>query len=244
MDYHVLNGDALKSQLLQEISGEVIVMRECLIEGPVKAFSLEEFSELRSKFISTEYRQDNYVDYTLPELEKIQNLSGGNVYLWFEEDLFCQCNLWFVCSLLYQKSVAVSLILPSKDLLQGFGGMNTDELNKAFHKRINLTGINVNQFALLWFAYRDQDIERLLKLGVQLHSEFPFVMTAIEAHFERLPNDNSPGEPHRIMKEIVLNSIDIDFKQAFREFSSRASIYGYGDLQVRKIYDQVRLTLT
>ena len=243
MDYHVLNGDALKSQLPQEISGEVVVMRECLIEGPVKASSLEEFSELRSKFISTEYRLDNYVDYALPELEKIQNISEGNVHLWFEEDLFCQCNLWFVCSLLYQKPVAVSLILPSKDLFHGFGGMNTDELNEAFHKRINLTGINVNQFALLWFAYRDQDIERLLKLGVQLHSEFPFLMTAIEAHFERLPNDNNQGKPHQIMKEIVSNSIDIDFQHVFREFNSRAPIYGYGDLQVRKIYDQVRLII-
>ena len=243
MEYHILNGDSLKSQFPIEISGEVIVMRECFIEGPTKAISFEKLLQKRSDFITSEYGQDDYLEFAAPEIQKVQNLNTGDVYLWFEEDLFCQCNLWFVCSLLYRKAATVSLILPSKNSLYGFGGMNKDELLDAFHNRINLSKINVNQFALLWFAYRDQDIERLLKLGVQLHSEFPFVMNAIEAHFDRLPSENDLGKPYQIMKEILSESIDIDFKDAFREFNNRASIYGYGDLQVKKIYDQVRKAL-
>ena len=54
MVYHILNGDALKEQL-PTLSGEVIVFRECLVEGPVKAADeqngklLEEVMEPKSQ---------------------------------------------------------------------------------------------------------------------------------------------------------------------------------------------------
>lgn len=241
MEYHILNGDALKSQLpLNHISGQLIVMRECLIEGPVDAPSLSEFYRIRSKFISSTYGDDSYDSKSISELTKIEEIEKGIVNLWFEEDLFCQTNLWYVCSRLYQKKVDVYLIKPEDDLEYGFGGLNESELKALLANRIRLTPINVNQLALLWFAYRRNDIERLLKLGVQMHAFFPFIMKAIEAHFERLSKGDAPGKPERIIQEIIDENPSVDFGTVFKHFNRSVPIYGYGDLQVKKIYDKVR----
>jgi hypothetical protein len=43
MDYHILNGDALKGQFPSEIPGQLIVARECLVDGDVSGESLSEF---------------------------------------------------------------------------------------------------------------------------------------------------------------------------------------------------------
>ena len=240
MEYHILNGDALKSQLpLKQVSGELIVMREYLIEGPVDAPSLSEFHQIRSKFISSTYGDDSYDSKSIPELLKIEEIENGVVNLWFEEDLFCQTNLWYVCSRLYQKEVDVYLIKPKEDLEYGFGGLNESELEALLANRIRLTQINVNQLALLWFAYRRNDIERLLKLGVQMHAFFPFIMKAIEAHFERLPNGDVLGKPERIIQEIIDENPSADFGTVFKHSNRRLPIYGYGDLQIKKIYDKV-----
>ena len=38
--FHILNGDALKSQFPERILGEIIVARECLVDGPVEGHRL------------------------------------------------------------------------------------------------------------------------------------------------------------------------------------------------------------
>ena len=121
----------------------------------------------------------------------------------------------------------------------GFGGLSKKELLEALRNRKALTPINVNQFALLWFAYRKDHIERLLKLGVQMHGDFPFVMKAIEAHFDRTPKDGKPGLPEQTIREIMNEKSTMDFGAVFREFSERLPIYGYGALQVKTIYDSI-----
>lgn len=236
---HILNGDALKEQFPKDqIPGELLVARECLIDGPTYAGSLQEFFKIRAQFIEDAYGESDYSS-TLEELTKINTISSCEVNLWFEEDLFCQTNLWFISSLLYLKNVKVFLVMPKDSLRYGFGGLNNDQLNSAFSDRKVLTQINVNQFALLWFAYRKNHIERLLKLGVQMHSDFPFVMRAIEAHFDRLPVDGQPGKPEQIILDIIKEKSTQDFEVVFHEFCERAPIYGYGDLQVKMIFDRV-----
>ena len=234
---HILNGDALKEQLPEQISGDVLVARECLVDGPVNAQTLDELIKIRSNFIEATFG-DSY-QQAEDQLRKISLIKDGEVNLWFEEDLFCQVNLWFICSLLYLKGLKVSLVMPKDSLRYGFAGLNKAQLQEALESKKELTPINVNQFALLWFAYRSNHIERLLKLGVQMHSDFPFVMRAIEAHFERTPRDGNPGHPERLIRQIMQELSTQDFGAVFREFCDRAPIYGFGDLQVKGIYDQI-----
>ncbi len=237
-EIHILNGDMLMEQFPQDqIPGEVLVARECLIEGPTDSRDLQEFYQLRTDFIKQTYGMP--YDSAIKEFDKINALSGREVNLWFEEDLFCQANLWFVCSLLYLNKVNVFLVMPKDSLRYGFGGLNQEQLVLAYSNRIALTQVNVNQFALLWFAYRNNHIERLLKLGVQMHSEFPFVMKAIAAHFDRLPSDGKPGLPEQIIRDIMQEKTTQDFGAVFREFCERAPIYGFGDSQVKRIFDSI-----
>src|SRR6188768_902786 len=102
--YHLLNGDALIEKIQgANITGEVIICRECLIEGETLAGSLEEFCKARSKFISRTYSVtiDSYFEKCVFEFEKILNLqTNSEVNLWFENDLFCQVNMWFILSLI------------------------------------------------------------------------------------------------------------------------------------------------
>ncbi len=238
--YHILNGDALKEQFpTEKVSGEIIVTRECLIEGPANAKDLNEFFKIRSKFFEEVYGSSVYRSFTLSEFEKIISINGGDVHLWFEEDLFCQTNLWFVCSLLYEKPLNVFLVSPKDALQYGFGGFNTEELYQLFQEKQRLTEIQLNQFTLLWFAYQASDLERLLKLGVQMSTEFPFIMKAIAAHFDRIPKNGNPGKPYQIIANIIREKSTKDFSIVFQEFVKRAPIYGFGDLQVKRIYDSV-----
>lgn len=237
-EFHILNGDALKAQFPKDrIPGEIFVARECLVEGPVDAKTLDGLIELREQFISDTYG-GNY-EKTADEINAVNSITEGEINLWFEEDLFCQVNLWFICSLLYLKKVNVYLVIPYDSLKYGFGGLNQDQLVSTFHQRKKLTPVNVNQFALLWFAYRSNHIERLLKLGVQMYTDFPFVMNAISAHFDRLPKDEKPGLPEQIIRDILNEKSTQDFGVVFREFHERAPIFGFGDLQVKRIFDKV-----
>ncbi len=238
--FHILNGDALKEQFpTDKIPGEIIITRECLIEGPVEAADLDEFVTTRAKYFEETYQSSEYLDHTFSELKRIAEISDGEVYLWFEEDLFCQTNLWFVCSLLYLKEVNVHLVVPKESLRYGFGGFDADGLEALFSKKQLLTKVQVNQFALLWFAYQKDNIERLLKLGVQMNTDFPFVMRAIEAHFDRIPKDDRAGKPEQLIEEIIEEKSTSEFGVIFQEFAKRAPIYGFGDLQVMRIYDAV-----
>lgn len=237
--FHILNGDSLKEQFpKEEIPGELLVARECMVQGPVYADSLQELFKIRANYLAEAFGSADYSS-TIQEIEKISAIDSGEVNLWFEEDLFCQANLWFICSLIYSKNIKVNLVMPKNSLQYGFGGLNQKELVSTFENRLPLTPINVNQFAILWFAYRKDHIERLLKVGVQMFSDFPFVMNAIEAHFERLPRDGRPGKPEQIIRDIIKEQSTHDFGVVFREFCERAPIYGYGDLQVKMIYDKV-----
>ena len=73
IDYHILNGDALKAQFPEEIPGEIIVMRECLIEGPVAGRSIEEILDNRARFITNEYggTEDEYHNTVGAEVKSV-----------------------------------------------------------------------------------------------------------------------------------------------------------------------------
>ena len=115
--FHILNGDALKEQFPQDVPGEQIVLRECFVDGPVDANTLEELYEIRSKFIVDNYEGtvQEYSEKVIPEFNKITSLHENcDVNLWFEDDLFCQVNFWFTIHLLQLKKCNTFLIRPVK----------------------------------------------------------------------------------------------------------------------------------
>ena len=90
----------------------------------------------------------------------------------------------------------------------------------------------------LWNAYKNGDLERLTELSKQQSLAFPHLQEIVKAHVERFPKDGTKGRPERVIEDITKN-ISTDFHKVFKEFWNRESIYGFGDTQVKYLYDKV-----
>ena len=242
--YHILNGDSLKKQFPKNIQGEIIVAKECLVDGSVKGNNLTDFFKTRAKFISSNYEGYNEQDYfenTVSEFQKMQNIPDNtDINLWFEDDLFCQVNFWFIINFLsksYQNN-QFFLIRPKLHSQYGFGELNQLELISIYKNRLKLTELDT--LAKLWESYQINDIEKLINTANKLKGLFPFILPAVKAHIARIPDKNNPGRPVHSLMEIMKELKTEEFGPVFREFNKRENIYGFGDLQVKKLFDEIK----
>lgn len=243
MHYHILNGDALNEQFQEEIGGQLIVCRECLVEGDVSGENLNEVCSSRKDFFSKAYKVTNveYDKKSYAEFLKIINIpKGSNIDLWFEYDLFCQVNLWFVIHLINQHLTSPSLFLirPIAELKYGFGGMEKEDLKKAFYQKMRLQNREVQVLSKLWLHYQNNDFIRMEEIATDYMEDLPFLLPVVLAHKERFPQQGM-GKLQKIMKEILTDLDDPAFEKVFRIFQDRTHIYGFGDSQVKRIYDEV-----
>lgn len=246
MTYHILNGDALKERFPKSIAGHLIVARECLVDGEVKGSTLPELYATRARFLSHAYGEGNEADYyvkVVTEFDKIKAIpKGASIYLWFEDDLFCQVNSWFVMYLLKEfniDEVTVHWVRPTASLRYGFGGMDTEALQTAFQAAQQIDQADRVVWQELWPLYQQMDIEKMKTIGEELQSRFPFVATAIQAQAERLPHQGKEGRPTQTLLQIMEELNTRDFGPVFRAFCEKESIYGFGDLQVKRLLDTI-----
>lgn len=215
------------------------------MEGPVLAISQSEFWEQREYYLAENYPESeiNYTDDVVFEFEKLNDLHDGDeVNFWFEHDLFCQVNFWFTLSLLPDKSLTLSRVSPivqkQENLWNGFGPMSSGELLNCFSKRSQLSEDDVMLGRNLWTAYSTADWQTLAKLSATISFSFPYLVEVCKAQLDRIPQGNQLGRPEQVLKEIIENGHK-SFDHAFAEFSEREGIYGFGDSQVRRIYDKL-----
>ncbi|MEO1259529.1 MAG: hypothetical protein AAFZ15_12060 [Bacteroidota bacterium] len=83
------------------------------------------------------------------------------------------------------------------------------------------------------------DFAQLKELSFLDLDNFPFLPQVIQAHLERFPIKNKKGKPERIILQIMEELNTVEFGKIFLEFSKRAGIYGFGDLQVKRIFETV-----
>lgn len=244
--YHVLNGDCLADQLRQtKINQDFIVCRECLIDGSISADNISDFWTIRANFIADNYHVSNeeYFSKTVREFEKLNILpDNSQVCLWFENDLFCQTNMWFVISMLanYAKLNlfrVFPIIENNTDTFKGFGIANTEKLEQAFKSKIKLTIKDIELGKNLWSAYQNNDLKELKILSQNQSDCFEYLEEVCQAHIDRFPSDNTMSRPDKVVKEII-ETKSTNFEDVFSEFSIQEGIYGYGDLQLRSIYDR------
>ena len=244
MTIHVLTGDALLSNFPEgKLTGAIAINRECLIEGPVAFTNLEDFWQERESYLLDAYPESDisYPDDVVFEFEKLKELQQGDeVNLWFENDLFCQINLWFTISLLPENGVAVYRIVPvidnPEELWNGFGPMSSNELMDCFNKRILLTPEDLQLGKKLWQAYSTANLQELEKLAVIKSKAFPYLKEVCDAHIQR--TSTQPGRPEKALKGIIDNGTT-SFESAFEQFSEQEGIYGFGDMQVKRIFEQL-----
>ena len=241
--YQILNGDSLKEQFPSKIKGDIIIARECLVDGDVSGNTLEELFKTRAKFLSTHYEEiteQDYYEQTVPEIEKILSIPNqSEINLWFEDDLFCQVNFWFVLDLLNPTSQnnKYYLIRPSSQDQFGFGGFNEDSLQELYEQRIELNQLET--LSSLWTAYKTNNFAQLRSLAIELQTTYPFILKAVESHFARIPSNGKLGRPSESIIQIMKDLDTNDFATVFKEFNTRESIYGFGDLQVKRLFDRL-----
>lgn len=241
--YHILNGDALKDRFPASIQGELIVARECLVDGDVQGETLEEFFRNRAHFIVQTYGGYSKKDYereSVTEFDKMMSIQPeSTVYFWFEDDLFCQVNFWFTAFLLSKHGHihSAKLVRPEIHDHYGFGGLSSDKLVDLYHKPVTLN--ELGSIAQLWLHYQSGDTAQLLKTAQSLAGRYPFILPAVKAHLERLPTKSSPGRPKQSLTDIMSELNTTNFGKVFQEFNKRESIYGFGDLQVKRMYDEI-----
>ncbi|WP_339752372.1 DUF1835 domain-containing protein [Algoriphagus aquimarinus] len=241
---HVLNGDSLADSFPASILGNIAIVRECLVDGPVNAESIDELAVIRAKYLSKTYPEASQADYNthvIPDLEKILTAtSATQVYLWFENDLFCQVNLWFVVNLLKHHKGQLYLVSPTTDLIEGFGGMNELQLEQAYRDALPLTPNERHILSDMWKLYQRPDVAEALTLSKQVSPELPFLHPAVQAWKDSIPHGDYLGKPKEGLKEIAAQLDTDDFGKIFRAFHIKYAIYGYGDLQVKRLWEELK----
>ena len=223
--------------------GSRIVCRECLVDGDVQGSDLEEFFRIRAEFISNLHGSVSIEDYyqnAVSAFEKIKEIPRhSKVYLWFEDDLFCQVNFWFTAYLLSEHGNirSAKLVRPKKHDHYGFGGLSSDKLIELYQNSLTLDELGL--IAQLWMHYQSGDEALLLKTAKSMVDHYPFILPAIKAHLDRTPTENSPGRPRQSLIDIMSELETTSFGKVFQEFNKRESIYGFGDLQVKRMYEEI-----
>lgn len=237
MIYHVLPGDAqVETFERTNIEGEIIVCRECLVEGDLKAESLQDFWRVRENYLSKTYpnSETSYRENVQGEFEKLSNVSPDDeVNLWFEYELFCQSNLWFCLSLLSETNAEIYRVAPvvrnENDLWKGFGKLSAEDLEKCFEQRIKLSKEDVRLGKELWEHFQLKSFDFI---DFEKAKNFPYLREVCEAAAE------IESRPEARMREI-LETGETSFDKVFEKFRETEGVYGFGDTQVRKIYDDL-----
>jgi hypothetical protein len=211
-----------------------------LIDGDLKANNLEDFWNVRDAYLSNSFvKPDNfYKEKVKSEFDKlIENANGSEINLWFEYELFCQVNLWFCLWLLSEKDAEINIVYPivkdEKDIWSGFGYLDEDDLKKSFGKRIKLSSDDISFGSKLWNAFQNKNNTTLKSLSEAESKSFPTLKEVGNAACE------IETRPRETLKEIMKNG-ETNFGKVFQEFNRIEAIYGFGDLQVKKIFDHLR----
>ena len=245
---HLLNGDHLAQQLQGASYFQThLVFREALIVGPVAGTSLDEFWILRTEFITTSYgvTAEEYGQKTISEIERLHSIpEDTEICLWFEDDLFCQVNLWFILNLLSDSPrINIYRVFPPEATPEkswmGFGSASTAALAQAYEERVPFTSSDLALGKNLWEAYRLGDGTQLAALSKSISPCFRHLEEVCKAQLDRTSADPRQRRPEKLILELLAKGIT-DFDTLFSQFSQREGIYGFGDLQVRELMDSVQ----
>jgi hypothetical protein len=236
MVYHILNGEALAETFAQSgIHGQVIICREALVDGPVSFINDEAFWKGRANFIQERFDadQNEYERNVRQEFDRISKLtSDDDIFLWFEHDLFCQANMWFIVSLLKRSGLThayrISPLSKLNTKWQGFGNHGPEDLKLCLSNRVEFSPGDLSLGEELWRAYSQNDGARLMMLSGTLSPCFPRLDEVCKAEIDR----KKGGRPRKVLQEILSKGYS-DFHDIFSQFSQREGIYGFGDSQVK-----------
>lgn len=196
------------------------------------------FYEHRALFLQSIYALKTPEEYylaTVSEFEKIHALGGDNpINLWFEHDLFCQVNLWYVCSLLLSQSNSqkqVFIVRPSVDTPYSFSTMSNVDYCMAYQNRMLASSGLLQLYSNLWNAWLHKDLALLDKYHCQ--SSCVYLTQAIESVIDIVSARHKPNMIQQQLIQLVNGLHTNDFTMIFEAFITKYPMYGFGDLQIK-----------
>jgi len=248
MTFHILNGDALIDRFSATgLSGEMIVARECLIVGDLEGETLSQFYLTRARYIEAAYNEnkENYFARVVSEFEKLIAAPDHSEFnLWFGYDLFCRMNMFFILSILYDIKIdkKIFVVYPSyldqTNAWEDYAEATPADLINCFKNRIQFNEADLKLGKDLWTAFKTKDFAGLETLSKQKPRCFPYLQEVCRAHIDRFAKKGEKGRPERAIEEIM-EIPRIAFGDVFSQFSKREGIYGFGDCQVKPLYDKM-----
>lgn len=239
-EIHVLNGDVLYDQILMlNADARLIPFRECLVEGPVEPVQGETFWNLRFHYLNQRYQtpEQEYLDRVKVPMNQIGEVEG-HYLLWFEHDLFCQVNLWWILKKLSSCSAAasVALVYPLPETRwNGFGTVNAATYSACVAGKQHFDRDGFRLGIELWDAYSHGKWAQLKKLSSMPSPYFPRLAEVVQAQLDRL---TPMPRPEAILRNLWQEGLR-NFEPACREFQRRAGVYGFGDAQLKPIWEQL-----
>jgi hypothetical protein len=213
---HVLNGDVTATVFAAAgLPGDVLVWRDILVEGPLTAEWTEPTAlAARATFLAERLAIDPEL-YLRVVREQEEGLAGAlrhdEVVLWFEQDLFCAVNLWYLLAWFSRRPAAARLVLvyPPTDAVKGLGRR-------------------------AWGAYTDADPRGAAALADQDHEALPFVRQAFQHHCERFPSVATGLNEIETAPLETLERGTKTFGELFRSVTAdpRTRQHGMGDVQL------------
>jgi hypothetical protein len=155
------------------------------------------------------------------------------IVLWFEQDLFCAVNLWYVLTHL-GGIPAASLVYPSLDDVRGLGAAEPAYLASLFAARRPLTTDAMEGGHAAWRAYAGAtpaEAQSRIRTG---DGPLPFVAAALRRHLARLPALTTGLNE---IEEAALEEVDgpgRSFPAVFSAVTAREPLrrHGMGDVQL------------
>ncbi len=235
---NIVNGDCLAGQLKEaSVGGETIICREALVSGPLQADNLVDFFDMRADFISKEYpaEKDDYFKKVVSEFDKILAIpENSEVNLWFEDDLFCQVNMWFCLYLIPKnQNLKIYRVFPNtmkENNWRGFSDSEISDLEKSLQSRVLFDEADIELGINLWKAYQNNDKETLKQLSEKQSDCYRYLQEVINSYVSI--------NPEVFIANLMENGIS-DFDLVFEKFRDELGIFGFGDLQIKNIFNKV-----
>ena len=237
---HVLNGDATATVFAAAgLPGDVLVWRDILVEGPLAPeWPTPDTLAVRTAFLAERLAIDPE-RYRSGVREQDEGLAGAlrhdEIVLWFEQDLFCAVNLWYVLAWLARRSAAaqLTLVYPPVDEVKGLGVREPAQLAALFTERRLVTPHASALGTRAWEAYTDRHPRAAAALAETETDALPFVRDAFRLHCARFPSVATGLNEVETATLASLERGSMRFGELFRAVTAdpRGARHGMGDVQ-------------
>jgi hypothetical protein len=179
---HLLNGDATLAVFPSTLPGHRAVWRDIMVEGPAVDDGAVRAAWLAPRLGVT---PDDYErGWREGQAALARAAADDEIILWFEQDLFCAVNLWFVIAHLPPTTPVWLVFPPLTESFAGLGTLTARELADLFERRRPLDRAARAEAASLWRAYAASDPNALS----QTQAALDFAREAVRLHLARFPS--------------------------------------------------------